>query len=114
MGFKEGRVTAALHSNRLTQSAAIQWTGRKTWLFIKPEDMWSVFQSADACGSAYAQAVHPTPFTIYKYTSQPGDVLFFPASWAHIVYSHPGPQLMVNLRKFTPHSFKSQPIEWLA
>ena len=52
------------------------------------------------------------PQDMYIYTSQPGDVLFFQESWGHIVYTHPGPSLMINYRNMVPLNFLRQPITY--
>ncbi len=51
---------------------------------------------------------------LYLYTSQPGDLLFFPESYAHAVYTHDGPSVMVTYRKLFPMNILRQPFTWLA
>lgn len=53
------------------------------------------------------------PFKLYVYTSQPGDVLFFPESWAHVVLTYAGPNVMVNYRNFHVKNILRQPFTWL-
>src|SRR3546814_5996246 len=42
----------------------------------------------------------------------PGDVFFFPATYAHAVYTHAGPNLMMNFRKVTPECIYGQPVNF--
>ena len=53
-------------------------------------------------------------FEVYAYTSLPGDVLFFPESWAHTVYTHNGPNVMVNYRRFHIMNILRQPLTWIS
>jgi hypothetical protein len=50
---------------------------------------------------------------VYRYVSQPGDVLFFAENWGHIVLTKGGPNLMMNFRKLEFKNFLRQPIDWL-
>ena len=54
------------------------------------------------------------PYEVYVYTAIPGDVLFFPESWAHMVLTHEGPNVMINYRKFHIMNILRQPLTWLA
>lgn len=50
---------------------------------------------------------------IWLYISRPGDVLFFPESYAHIVYTHKGPNVLINYRHLGPINFFRQPFTFL-
>ncbi len=72
---------------------AVQYSGKKTWLFFTPK----LFDKDGAASSSLYLTKAPNElYDIYVYTSQPGDVLFFAESWGHIVYTHAGPNVMVN------------------
>jgi hypothetical protein len=53
------------------------------------------------------------PYSVYKYKSQPGDVLFFSESWAHTVVTHPGLNLMMNFRRFEPSNMLRNLLVWM-
>jgi hypothetical protein len=55
-----------------------------------------------------------SPYELYVYTSEPGDVLFFPESYAHIVLTHAGVNVMINYRKFHIWNMLHQPLTWIA
>lgn len=114
--FDHPRISTSIHCNALATSAAIQMIGSKTWLFYPPQ----VYLGKDGLESKPAKLSHfPThsprvPYDVYVYTSRPGDVLFFTNNWAHSVYSHEGPNFMINYRKLPePSNFLPNPLAYL-
>lgn len=80
---------------------AIQFTGSKTWIFFSNEDYLAKdgFGAIPAAPIALPRRVPTRPVNMYVYHSRPGDILFFPECWAHIVWTHAGPNFMLNYRK---------------
>lgn len=109
-------VTSPVHGAPMVNSMAIQFVGSKSWLFFPP----SVYLSEEGFRATPAASVlvpqkSPNPnmkHDLYIYTSQPGDVLFFQESWGHLVYTHPGPSLMINYRNLVAQNFFRQPITY--
>jgi len=95
--FESGLLTAPYHGAPMFLSLAVQYLGSKTWLFIPPEDFLSDegFRSVPAVPFLKPQRAPKNNYKMYVYHSRPGDLLFFPESWGHIVYTHPGPNMMV-------------------
>jgi hypothetical protein len=113
--LKEPMITATFHANPITDSMAIQYEGRKTWLFLPPTTYLSLMRSTFA-GSTILPKQAPAPNTrpdVHIYTSEPGDVLFFPESWGHAVYTYKGPNVMFNFRNLYLGNFLRQPITWI-
>ncbi len=95
------QMTAAFHANPITDSMAVQLVGKKTWLFL-PSDTYLRHMKSTFAGSALLPKRAPPPGShpeVYVITTQPGDVLFFPESWGHAVYTYEGPNLLMNYRK---------------
>jgi len=114
--LKQPRITAPFHANPLTDSVAIQYQGSKTWLFLPPPTYVSMMKSTFA-GSALFPKRSPNledKPEVYIYTSQPGDVLFFPESWGHTVYTYPGANVMFNFRQMYSGNFLHQPVIWVS
>jgi len=101
-------VTAPLHANPMTSSAAIQFLGSKTWLFFDPEEYLGEdgFRAAPTSVVTFpTQAPKKDVVKYYLYESQPGDVITFPSSFAHAVITNTGPNIMVNLRHLSWQNF---------
>lgn len=113
--FPKSKVTAALHAAPVVSSSAVQLTGRKTWLFVMPKDFTGLhgFGGLPTPTAAHTTKAPESNIDFYVYDSEPGDVLFFPANTAHIVFTHPGPNIMLNFRRITWKSFASQPLNFL-
>mmetsp|Transcript_25261 Transcript_25261/g.34731 ORF Transcript_25261/g.34731 Transcript_25261/m.34731 type:complete len:370 (+) Transcript_25261:364-1473(+) len=113
--FKSGLMTAPMHANALTSSMAVQFVGKKTWIFFSSDvtrnsNMLNAFQ----VDSVVIPTQSPKDnYDIYVYTSQPGDVLFFAENWGHTVYTHEGPNLMLNFRKLIFMNILRRPIDWI-
>ena len=77
--------------------------------------VWWVVQATFAGSALFVKNSPPAGSTaeLYVYTSEPGDVLFFPESWGHAVYTYEGPSVMVNYRKMVVGNFLRQPVTWL-
>ena len=86
--------------------------GKKTWLFFPAETYISEMGAVPASPILLPRQSPKNPYTMYVYTSQPGDVLFFPESWAHVVLTHAGPNVMVNYRNFHLKNILRQPFTW--
>jgi hypothetical protein len=97
-------ITAPLHSNPVATSMSIQFVGKKDWLFFDPYDF---YKNDGFRGTPMNVVTIPSgapradKMEYYLYTSQPGDILFLPANFAHVVATHAGPNIMANLRKFS-------------
>ena len=113
--FPKKQLVAFLHGNGITDSLAIQFVGKKTWLFFPPE----VFRGSEminamsGVGTIFPTQSPKKPYDVYRYNSQPGDILFFGENWAHAVYTHAGPNIMMNFRLLTLGNFLRQPVQWL-
>jgi hypothetical protein len=92
-------ITAQFHANSLTTSMAVQLEGSKTWFFIDRETWVNSWGAEPAAGIGMPTHTPREKTKLYVYTSQPGDILFFPASYAHAVITHAGRNVMVNFRK---------------
>lgn len=108
----QSTITAQLHNNPMSMSMAIQYIGKKTWLCFSAEDMtdrdgWATVP-APAAGFP-SRAPQKDKMKYYMYTSQPGDIFFFPPSWSHTVLTHAGPNVMVNFRQIFLKQFFFQP-----
>lgn len=113
--FKQSIVTAVIHSNPFSNSLAIQYVGSKTWLFF-PRETFIADDGMAAAPVTTFTAPRRAPnfhFEIYPYTSRPGDLLFFQESWGHTVFTHEGPNLLVNYRKISIHNLLRQPAVFL-
>mmetsp|Transcript_4788 Transcript_4788/g.7286 ORF Transcript_4788/g.7286 Transcript_4788/m.7286 type:complete len:347 (-) Transcript_4788:168-1208(-) len=113
--FNKPMLTSPIHATPMVLSMAVQLIGSKSWVFVKPDDyrgddMWSAMPVAS---TMRPQRVPKGEFEVWFYTSQPGDVLFFPESWGHIVYTHPGPCVLMNYRNLIPNNFLRQPITYM-
>lgn len=87
--LEKGTMTAPIHGNPMTTSMAVQFVGRKTWMFFPPH-VYIGLMGALPAQAAFPRHAPKEPFQIYIYESQPGDVIFFPENYGHIVYTHPG------------------------
>lgn len=113
--LKVGRITAPMHANIVTNSMGVQYAGKKTWLFFPPnvvkgEDMLNAFPGS---GSAILTQSPKKPYEMSIVTTIPGDILFFSENQGHIVWTHPGPNLLMNFRLFHLYNFLRQPLYWL-
>jgi hypothetical protein len=112
--FSEPMVSAQYHAAPLVSSLAIQYVGSKSWLFVPSED----FLSSDGMsagmtpGFLVPRKAPDRQIAVYPYTSQPGDLLFFRESWGHAVYTHEGPNFMMNYRNVRAPNIFRQPIVW--
>merc|ERR1719473_29827 len=100
----------------MTDSMGLQLVGSKTWLFFPPETYVTLMKSTFAGSALFpkrAPSADESP-EVWVYTSQPGDIMFFPESWGHSVYTYKGPNLLVNFRKIYPGNFFRQPVTWLS
>ena len=114
--LEKDTITAAIHANPMTDSMGLQLVGKKSWLFW-PSDTYLTLMKSTFAGSALFPKQAPPPGSspdVYVYTSEPGDILFFPESWGHSVYTYEGPNLLVNFRKVYPGNFLRQPLTWLS
>lgn len=113
--FKESVITAVMHANHMSSSLAVQYVGSKTWLFI-PREIYlsnSGFSATPTVTFAVPRRAPRGAFGIYEYTSIPGDLLFFQESYAHIVFTHAGPNILVNYRMPNIGNFFRQPMMFL-
>lgn len=88
--------------------------GHKTWLFFSADTYLNGMNANPSAPILLLRSSPKQPFEVYVYTSQPGDVLFFTESWAHTVYTHDGPNVMVNYRRFHIMNIIRQPLTWIA
>lgn len=110
--LQQSTVTAQLHCNPMTMSMAVQYVGTKTWLFFGDQesnarDGWEIVPAPLAAYPSHAPKAKKMKY--FLYTSQPGDVMFFPPSWSHAVVTHKGPNVMINFRQFFMKQFFFQP-----
>mmetsp|Transcript_25260 Transcript_25260/g.34730 ORF Transcript_25260/g.34730 Transcript_25260/m.34730 type:complete len:370 (+) Transcript_25260:364-1473(+) len=113
--FKAAVMTAVIHANAFSSSMAVQFVGKKTWIIYSAEvtrhsNMLNGFQ---VDGIVIPTQSPKDNYDMYVYTSQPGDVLFFADNWGHTVYTHEGPNLMLNFRKLLIGNILRRPIDWL-
>lgn len=99
--LKKATVTAKFHANVLERSSTLQITGEKMWLLMKPQDFLSklgvyYIGPYNALHSACAEDLENIELSAIH--TQPGDMLLFPINWPHIIYTLPGPNLMLNFR----------------
>lgn len=102
------RMTARLHSAAFHGSVAIQLAGVKRWRFWNPaaldrygvrSDEWSygrlvasVFMPFAGMNEVWSKIPH------YDVVTGPGDFMYFPSHWTHIVWTEAGWNTMINLR----------------
>lgn len=99
--FKKTAITATLHAAITARSMSVQFTGSKTWMFISPEDYMGHFGGWPTNAGSYPTRMpaKDSSIGVFLYKSEPGDVVFFPPAMAHMVVTHPGPNVMVNFRR---------------
>jgi len=112
--LKTDTITAGIHANPMTYSMGIQFIGRKTWLFWDHDVYLNDMRAIPAAPILIPRQAPGRPYPLYVYTSEPGDILFFPESYAHVVLTHSGPNVLVNYRKFFPMNLFRQPLTWIA
>lgn len=114
--LKKNEMTAVIHGNPVTDSMAVQFVGKKTWLFFPPSTYINGMKATSGGGALFPKRAPPpeTNPELLVYTSKPGDVLFFPESWGHTVHTYPGPNLLMNFRKFYYGNILRQPLIWLS
>lgn len=104
--FPANRISTGSHG-ALAVSMAYQLVGTKKWILHSHEDSslkyvfrtsWS---SLPTCAETFLTGVN-RPFVA---TTGPGDILFFPFAWQHMVYTEAGPSVMTNIRKIMLPSF---------
>ena len=108
--------TAALHSSP-TQSLATQMTSAKTWEFVTPEVVKKYLHPLSKKALSVVDITTANETKVFEniphftVTAKAGEGLFFPEYWYHIVYSHPGLNIMTNWRQInTPlDSFRNSP-----
>ena len=101
--FPENRISTGSHA-ALVVSMAYQLVGTKKWILHDHDDSkhltyvykgaWS---SLPSCSETFLTSLN-SPWTA---TTNPGDILFFPFNWQHMVYTEAGPSVMTNIRKIT-------------
>lgn len=109
-------ITAAFHANPATDSMAVTFEGHKTWLFLPSyvyRDMMDAHFGASSIFLTRAPPKNSKP-EVFIYTSQPGDVLFFPEAWGHAVHTYAGPNFMINYRKMWLGNILHQPLTWVS
>lgn len=109
----QSMITAPWHAASPFLSMSVQLLGRKTWLFVERNEYLNGWGGLVAAGVVLTTKSPKQKLTLYVYTSEPGDVLFFPATYAHTVYTHKGPNLMMNFRKLVFEAFYGQPVTFL-
>jgi hypothetical protein len=99
--FNETIMTASIHGAPSGISWALQMVGDKTWFMWSPETSYEHFNnhwfsttSFPALGDENYLFNLPT----YKVRICAGDILSFPPKWYHSVITHPGPNLLLNIR----------------
>lgn len=98
--FNDTVVTAGIHGAAVITSWSLQMMGSKSWFLWSPEESrkmhnsWWARTTLNAWGGELEAYSRPT----YKLKVEAGDVLAFPPYWMHAVITHPGPNLMLNLR----------------
>ena len=112
----EDGITAAFHANPATDSMAVTFEGKKTWLFLPSHVYRDQMNAHFGASSVFMTRAPPAsyPAEVYVYTSQPGDVLFFPECWGHSVYTYKGPNFMVNYRWMWAGNIFHQPLTWVS
>jgi hypothetical protein len=113
--FKESMITAVMHGNSLSSSLAVQYVGSKTWLFFSSRDYNSNngFRATPNAVFAVPTKAPRQSVEAFPYTSQPGDLLFFQESWAHMVLTHAGPNILINYRKLSIGNFIRNPVKFV-
>jgi hypothetical protein len=112
----EDGITAAFHANPATDSLAVTFEGHKTWLFLPSHVYRDQMNAHFGASSVFMTRAPPREFPaeVYVYTSEPGDLLFFPECWGHSVYTYKGPNFMVNYRWMWAGNILHQPLTWMS
>jgi len=101
--FSEPVVTAVAHAAILSKSWSLQCLGEKRWLLVDAA-------SNDALRAIPMPSLIPGKFSeryfftdpdikLHTVVMRPGDLMYFPPSWMHVVETRPGPNIMLNLRQ---------------
>lgn len=108
-------ITAPLHGNHLSDSLAVQFAGVKIWVFFPPTTWSDLMHATYACSAGMMKQAPPQDSSpeMYVYLSQPGDLLHFPNTWGHAVFTMQGPNFLMNFRKVHFGNFFSQPFNFL-
>ena len=105
--FPRNRVSSGSHS-AIVVSMAYQLVGTKKWILHSQAEStldyviktsWIMLPN---CVQNYLEGMK-RPFVA---VTNPGDILFFPLMWQHLVYTDAGPSVMTNIRKVSKFSPK--------
>lgn len=106
--FPENRISTGSHAAN-TISMAYQLVGTKKWILHHQDESTSLtyiykaaWTSLPSCVETFLTSLK-RPFVA---TTGPGDILYFPFSWQHMVYTEGGPSVMTNIRKIMMPSMK--------
>lgn len=83
--------------------------GHKLWLFFPTGTYVNGFGGTPSTPLMLPRKAPLDPYKVYFMVSRPGDVVFFPEAYAHIVYTFEGPSAMINYRKLLPMNILRQP-----
>ena len=98
--FEEHRISTGSHAAMVT-SMAYQLAGTKKWILHDVEESSSSYYYKSGwvlyptCLADFLKGLK-RPFTA---VTGPGDILFFPYAWQHLVFTDPGANVMTNIRK---------------
>jgi hypothetical protein len=103
--FENHRISTGSHAAMVT-SMAYQLAGTKKWILHDMEESTSdyIYQNSwrlfPTCLESFLTGLKRP----YVAVTRPGDILFFPYAWEHLVFTDPGPNVMTNIRKVSKTS----------
>lgn len=104
----QSRMTARMHSAPYHGNIAVQMAGIKRWKFWNPAELgaWGIHPDESTFGTTarsifqpfagMAEVVYKIPH--YEVTTAPGEFMYFPSHWTHVVWTDEGWNTMINLR----------------
>eukprot|EP01039_Chlorochromonas_danica_P001376 gene1376-1497_t len=113
--FPKDIITAYIHGNTMTSSMSITFAGSKSWLYWDPKN-YRGREYLDAFPGSGVSIPSKGPdghHEVYYVQTFPGDILFFSENFGHAVYTHKGPNFMINFRKLELGNFLRRPFDWL-
>jgi hypothetical protein len=115
--FEKRIVSAPIHANPFSHSLAVQFVGSKTWIFFRARDYLSDsgFGSVSVSPATFpSRAPKRETMDYWAFKSQPGDLLYFPTGYGHVVSTDPGPSVLVTFRKPYLKQLLQYPVTTLA
>jgi len=112
--FTHDVITATMHAAILIKSWSLQCEGTKRWLLWDAagnDALKAITMPSLIPGKLSERHVFMSGIKIYTGVMGPGDLMYFPPSWMHVVETAAGPNIMINLRQLAmKDSFRLNPI----